>query len=336
MKKEPLISILMPVYNCENYLREAVDSVLAQTYTNFELLLINDGSTDRSKDIVLSYNDKRIRYIENETNLKLIATLNKGIDLVKGDYIARMDADDIIPKNRLEVQMNYMLKHPHVDLCSVWAYVVSEDGKKIGKLKGVDSSALINCALFFTNPINHPGILCKSKVLKDNKYKEFLHAEDMELWIALRDKKYVMVNIPKYLYSYRWCENNVSNSNADFQLSQKKRLLQIQLESFFGRNVSESEVDLHHLSFELFRWGNKFHRQLDDELLQKEKEWLETISEQNKKTKTFSRDDLDAFLCSRWLVCCYFSNKIKRFFDIDIPWYKAPVFYRMIKSLVCK
>jgi glycosyltransferase involved in cell wall biosynthesis len=95
----------MPVYNAEKYLREAIDSVLAQTYTNFELLLINDGSKDSSKDIILSYHDPRIRYVENEKNLKLIATLNKGIDLAAGDYIARMDSDDVISFNRLEIQM---------------------------------------------------------------------------------------------------------------------------------------------------------------------------------------------------------------------------------------
>ena len=80
----PSISVIMPVYNAEKYLREAIDSVLAQTYTNFELLLINDGSKDSSKDIILSYHDPRIRYVENEKNLKLIATLNKGIDLAAG------------------------------------------------------------------------------------------------------------------------------------------------------------------------------------------------------------------------------------------------------------
>lgn len=332
----PLVSILMPVYNCEKYLREAIDSILAQTYTNFELLLINDGSTDKSREIILSYTDKRIRYIENETNLKLIATLNKGIDLAEGEYIARMDGDDVIPRNRFEVQMNYMLKHPSVDLCSVWANVIAEDGRRIGRLKTIDSPQLINCALFFTNPINHPGILCKSNVLKENKYKKSLHAEDMELWINLRDKHYVMANIPKCLYSYRWYGGNVSNSNAEYQLAQKKRLLCIQLELFFGRSVSESEIDLHHLSFELYRWGNKSSHPIDDELLQKEKAWLELLSRQNLETESFSQNDLDAFLCSRWMVCCLFTHKYWKFFSLTLPWYKPEVLFKMAKLLIYK
>lgn len=327
----------MPVYNCGPYLREAIDSVLAQSYTNYELLLINDGSTDNSKEVILSYNDPRIRYIENERNLKLIATLNKGIDYAKGEYIARMDADDTIPRNRFEVQLKYMLNHPHVDLCSVWAYVTDERDRKIGKLKGIDTSELINVSLFFTNPINHPGILCKADVLKKNKYCNFTHAEDMELWIKLRDKGYKMVNIPKFLYSYRWYGNNVSNTNAAFQSEQMKRLLETQLEGFFDRNIKSEEVDLHHFSFELFRWGNRSSRhQIDDELLKKEKEWFELLSKQNKSVKKFSQNDFDAFLCSRWMVCCLFAHKYLKFFKIKLPWYKIEVFYKMIKLLIYK
>lgn len=332
----PLISVIMPVYNAEKYLREAIDSILSQTYTNFELLLINDGSTDHSKEIILSYNDKRIRYIENETNLKLIATLNKGIDLAEGEYIARMDADDISSPKRLEIQINYMLKHPNVDLCSTWGYMITEEGNIMGKNKSIDEPELINCALFFTCPILHAAIVCKTNVLKNNKYKVFLHAEDLEMWINLRDKHYTMVTIPKYLYSYRWYRNNVCNTNADFQLSQKKKLLKLQLESFFGREVSDSEVNLHHLSFELYRWGSKSSRQLDNESFQKENVWLENISKQNKITKTFSQNDLDAFLCSRWLVCCRFTHQYMKFFRIKLPWYKFEVFYKMVKLLIYK
>lgn len=337
MKREPFISILMPVYNCASYLREGIDSILKQTYTNFELLLINDGSTDNSKEIILSYTDSRIRYIENEQNLKLIATLNKGIDLAKGEYIARMDADDISSPNRLEVQMNYMLNHPFVDLCSTWGHMITKDGKILGNCKAIDKTKLINCALFFTCPILHAAILCKAGVLKENKYKNFLHSEDMELWINLRDKHYTMVILPRYLYSYRWYGNNVCNTNADFQLSQKKKLLQMQLESFFNRRITESEIDLHHLSFELYRWGNRSSRhQLNDELLHKEKEWFELLSEQNKLVKKFSQNDFDAFLCSRWMVCCVFTHKYLNFFKIKLPWYKIEVFYKMIKLLIYK
>ena len=114
----PLISVILPAYNAERFLEEAIDSILAQTYKNFELIVLNDGSTDRTEEIILSYNDPRIRYIKNESNLKLIKTLNKGIALARGKYIARMDADDISLPTRFEKEIEFMEIHPDIGVCS--------------------------------------------------------------------------------------------------------------------------------------------------------------------------------------------------------------------------
>ena len=110
--KNPLVSILMPVYNSEKYLREAIKSILNQTFTNFELIIINDGSTDNSLKIIKSFKDNRIKIIKNKGNLGLIKTLNKGIDLAQGKYIARMDADDIAMPKRLEKQIAFFNENP--------------------------------------------------------------------------------------------------------------------------------------------------------------------------------------------------------------------------------
>ena len=114
------VTVLMPVYNGEMYLREAIDSILHQTFTDFEFLIINDGSTDNSETIILSYDDSRIRYEKNDSNLKLIATLNKGIELAKGKYIVRMDADDISIPDRIEKQVAFLEKNPDVGICGSW------------------------------------------------------------------------------------------------------------------------------------------------------------------------------------------------------------------------
>src|SRR6187397_2012165 len=105
---EPLVTVLMSVYNAEKYLREAIDSILNQTYRNFEFIIINDASTDGSEAIINSYKDERIRLISNSQNLRLTASLNKGIDLAKGKYIARMDADDASLPERLQKQVTFM------------------------------------------------------------------------------------------------------------------------------------------------------------------------------------------------------------------------------------
>ena len=112
MTSNPIISVIMPVYNCEKYLKESIDSVLSQTFRDFELIIINDGSDDGSKDIILSYKDERIVYIENEKNLKIIETLNKGIAAARGKYLARMDSDDRCLSHRLERQFEYLESNP--------------------------------------------------------------------------------------------------------------------------------------------------------------------------------------------------------------------------------
>jgi len=108
----PKVTVLMPVYNAEKYLKEAIGSILGQSFSDFEFLIINDGSTDSSVKIIKSYDDPRIRFIANEKNLGVIPTLNKGFALAQGEFIARMDADDISLPKRLELQADFMDKHP--------------------------------------------------------------------------------------------------------------------------------------------------------------------------------------------------------------------------------
>ena len=123
----PRITVLMPVYNAERHLREAIDSILAQSFKPFEFLIIDDGSTDRSASIIASYRDERIRFFRNETNLGISATLNKGIALSSCELIARMDADDISHPQRLQKQFGFMKRNPACALLSTWARVVNED-----------------------------------------------------------------------------------------------------------------------------------------------------------------------------------------------------------------
>src|SRR5690606_13489679 len=117
-----LISVVLPAYNAELYIKEAIDSVLAQTFTNFELIILNDGSTDKTEEIILSYQDSRIVYVKNEHNLGLIGTLNKGMALAKGKYIARMDADDICFPERFEKQVAFLEKNKEYIICGTSAY----------------------------------------------------------------------------------------------------------------------------------------------------------------------------------------------------------------------
>ena len=220
MEKE-LISVILPAYNAERFLKEAIDSILAQTYTDFELIILNDGSTDRTEEIILSYDDPRIRYVKNETNLKLIKTLNKGIELAKGKYIARMDADDISLPTRFEKEIRYMEEHPNCDVVSVLPYVMSESGEILHKSRFFISTLHTSCLFvnLFATPILHPGTLFKSKILKHYKYRdipETLHVEAYDLWCRMFRDNIEFGVVKEHLLYYRLTSTSVCHTESQF------------------------------------------------------------------------------------------------------------------------
>ena len=126
-----MLSVIMPVFNEEKYIAQAIDSIICQTYSNFEFIIINDGSSDSSIDIIKSYNDKRIRVIDNGKNIGISQSLNKGINISQGEYIARMDANDIATQNRFEMQINY-LENNEVTLVGTHHDIINENSVVIG------------------------------------------------------------------------------------------------------------------------------------------------------------------------------------------------------------
>ena len=207
LKQNPLISVIMPVYNGEKYLREAIDSILNQTYTNFEFIILNDGSTDRTEEIILSYDDSRIVYVKNEENLQIVKTLNKGIALAKGKYIARMDADDISLSERFEKQIYFMEQNSEVDICGTWIQMFG--GKDI-HWKPPTTHDDIKVELLFGSGLAHPTVMGRRSFFVENKYKEkFEKAEDYALWVETIDK-YHFINIPEFLLLYRTHTSQIS------------------------------------------------------------------------------------------------------------------------------
>lgn len=198
----PKVSVVMPVYNAQKYLCDAIESILSQDFTDFEFIIINDGSTDNTESIILSYQDDRIRYFKNPSNLKLCATLNKGFDLANGQYIARMDADDISKPCRLGKQVDLMDNQPKVGICGtfiqtfgshqdVWGYPVSDQE--------------IRCNMLLQSPFAHPAVMMRKSVL--NKYNlryrhEYEYCEDYDLWIRASFVTQFH-NIPEILLDYR-------------------------------------------------------------------------------------------------------------------------------------
>lgn len=336
MKDTPLISVILPVYNGEKYLREAIESVLSQTYTNFELLLINDGSTDGSKDIILSYNDTRIRYIENERNLKLIATLNKGIDLAAGDYIARMDADDVCMPKRFEKQVQFLATHSDIDMCGTWAIRIDGEGKTTGRIKNIDTAELLKCATYFTCPFVHPSVMIRASVLKNNLYDPvFSDVEDTELWHRLSLLGYKMANIPHYLLKYRWHGENISSRREEYVVATKKKIFRPAIEVFLDKSLSEDEMELHLFSFLLHHFGERQQQHAVGDL-SNEKDYLENLYKVNQTKKVFNNNDWASFLFSRWVVCCLTARVPIKALTSRLPFYNPIVLYKTTKLLLYK
>lgn len=220
--KEPLVTVILPCYNGEKYIRLAIESILNQTYKNLEILVINDGSTDNSMSIIESYcaEDNRIILISNHINLGLIKTLNLGIDLAKGHYISRMDADDISHHSRIQKQVSYLIENPEIDLIGCRAISIGTDGQILSKKESqlylekttIKISSLLTQALF------HGSILGKASVFINNKYsEEYKHSEDFELWNRIQSQGFAIENLNESLYYYRINPIGVSATNTSWQ-----------------------------------------------------------------------------------------------------------------------
>ena len=201
---EPKITILMSVYNGEKYLREAIDSILNQTYKDFEFLIINDGSTDRTPKILQSYKDQRIKIINNEKNIGLTKSLNKGLKIAKGEYIARMDADDISMAERLEKQVNFLDQKKNIGLVGTSHLKINEKGKILQPVRTLTDEKELKEKLLVANKFYHGSVMFRKVCIdKVGFYREeFKSSQDYDLWLRIADY-FEMRNIPEILYKWR-------------------------------------------------------------------------------------------------------------------------------------
>ncbi len=235
--KTPIISVVMPVYNGEKYLKEAIDSILNQTFTDFEFIILNDGSTDGTEEIILSYDDPRIVYVKNEENLQIVKTLNKGITLAKGKYIARMDADDISLPTRFEKQVEYMERHPEVGVCGTW---IEKFGHKTAIDRYSSDHQRIKVELLFNSAIAHPSAIMKKALFDELEYEQkYEKAEDYALWIRASNK-YRLSNINSVLLKYRI---HTSQTQKNVQIKKANAIRAEQLSSF-GDIIGPNEIDI--------------------------------------------------------------------------------------------
>jgi glycosyltransferase involved in cell wall biosynthesis len=330
---EPLVTVLLPVYNGEKYLRTAINSILHQTFQDFELLIILDPSTDTSAEIIKSYDDPRIRLVQNPQKAGLITALNQGIDLARGEFIARMDSDDISLPTRLAKQLAFMKKHRDVIMCGTWAFAFQElqAGQKVkylfnnkhlqkllpkytGTLRPPTSWDSTKCSLLFSNPIIHPSIMFRKSLLNqfNLRYEAgWKYVEDYEMWTRLMDQGKIC-NLGEYLLYFRAHAGSVSKIFEDEQRQNHDRVLETLFEKLNLTPTTE-EINTHNAV-------GREEIQPNEVLIGQGEKWLLKLLTANRTANYFPEPSFTRFALKIWAKLCglYKTNK----------WWAWNVFWR--------
>jgi len=241
----PRISIVMPVYNAEKFLEQAITSILTQTLSNFEFIIIDDASTDSSSKIILKIReyDPRILILRNEHNMGTSVSLNKGIARARGEYIARMDADDISFPERLEMQTEFLDKHRDIGVLGTAAQIIDEDKKRGVVYHMPCEHHLIAWEMLFRCPFIHPSIMMRRSLVEQaGGYNEKISAaQDFDLWERLRFSTR-FANLEEVYILLRKHRNSISNLQSDKQLSCTFYTLQKMMEEELKTSVSLKHV----------------------------------------------------------------------------------------------
>lgn len=250
----PLISVILPVYNAAAYIEQSVASILNQTYRNFELIIINDGSKDDSEEIIKKIKDERIRYY-CQSNGGMARALNKGIELSNGEFIARQDADDISLPERFEKQVNFLMKHGNVGLLGTWAEIIPPKNNMRRFHKHPADNVQLKVDLFFNNPFVHSSVMMRKKALEIVGYynvdKDPL-IQDYDLW-ARFSRNTEIANLPEVLVNYREVSGGISQTTKNYS----KKVIDQSIENINAYYTGNAPIvaqlcGLYHGDYEMF------------------------------------------------------------------------------------
>lgn len=272
----------MAVYNGEKYIKQAIDSALNQTYADFELLIIDDGSKDRSVQIIETYNDNRIRLLKNDSNMGLFRTRNRGVEEARGEYFATLDCDDIAPVSRLELQLKYFEEHLQCKMCGGRIKYIDSASEVIGKFSPIhgDLDHLKSLSVF-TNIFSNSTTMINTAVLRELQYRTgYEPAEDFDLFERLMEK-YEVGFLNEFLSYYRVHDANISTLKGDVRKKAEREIIARQLKRY-GFIFTEEELALH-LNFTTAEFDlNKF--KVSDYVA-----WLKKLQLQNAEKGIFKK-----------------------------------------------
>lgn len=280
------ISVIMPVFNAERYLKAAIDSVNNQTLQDFEFIIINDGSTDSSEEIILSYNLPNLRYVKNDQNSGFAYSLNKGIEIAKGNYLARMDADDICSSDRFITQWRFLEQNQKYGMCCSDVSTIDEKDKIIQANLFGNVTCPLEWEMLWMNPVAHPSVMIRKSTLQDNNlsYDAMLFpAEDYGLWCNFILKAPIK-RLSEVLLNYRILDTSMFHSSQTEAL-EKARLST----NKYAAEVSGLIPPLFHSYF--YYQGNDRLNMITGISLREAKLWLERLNYSLKNRHKWSLKD---------------------------------------------
>ena len=294
---KPKVTVLMPVYNGEKYLKESIESILNQTFTDFEFLIINDGSIDNTFKIIKSYKDPRIRLLENEKNLGLVATRNRGIKESLGEFIALLDSDDVAYPKRLKKQINFLESHSEFGIVGSWINIIDANGKLTSvawKKNFVPEK--IPAILLFHNYFTQSSITLRKSALPQEWYRPgFSPAEDYDIWIRVAEKSKTW-SLPEILVKYRIHENNIVKKENSTQQKVVDKIISSQLNNL-GIFPNAEELKIHRTNYS---YSKKDIR----DFIQKREQWLKNLKIANANKKFYLEPTFSEVISAQWLTSC--------------------------------
>ncbi|TAL17888.1 glycosyltransferase family 2 protein [bacterium] len=294
----PMVSVIMSQYNGGLFLQGAVESILAQTYSDFEFIILDDASTDGSLGVLKEYAglDKRIKLIENPENQGLTKNLNCGIRAAEGKYIARIDADDVAHPERFARQLELLENNRSIDVCGSW---IRRMGDRAGTGKHPVDDRRIKANLFLSSSLFHPTVMMRKSFLdsRDISYaEEFKKAQDYDLWVRMAEAGAVFHNIPEALVFYRFHPGSVTSKSGGEQASFADRVRFRQLARLIGEPSGEEKA----LHLTLVHASRRQESLTDAGTMRKLASWVRRLAESNDASRLYDPDCFRALLSRRW------------------------------------
>lgn len=302
MDTSPKVTVLTPVYSREQYVAAAIESVLAQSFTDFELLLIDDGSTDGSAEILRSYTtDPRVRLVCNEHNLGIPKTRNRGIELARGEYVAMLDSDDRAYRTRLEKQVAFLDRHRDFAVVGAWVTEMDEQGRSLKRIKILPlSPGELQSRLLFRSCHHHSSIMARTVILQEYRYREqYAVSSDFDLFVRLAGK-YKLGNLPQILVCRRVHPNRITREKAQLVKEKNLEIIGAQLAEL-GMEFTPADLERHFLLLRM----NRLQLTPDREYLEWASAWLLKLQAANHHALRYPERALARVVSEIWFVVCW-------------------------------